>query len=308
MFKSKLLYLTTVVLSVMLFSNIANAQQVTLDTYNESDAQEESNGVVDFIPLMQKQVKAIGAVPPKPFFVAPMFFYLNESRNVSNVKASLLFGGGAPQPVDNMSMKSVNSETFSTGIRGGFWLFPFLSIYGMYAYTEGTTNFEIDSSKVDESLQNYIKVIDTTTNITVHTGGVGITAAYGMKDVFFKSDVFSNIDVNSSWSKVNLLDDLLYTITVSMRAGVSKNFAKHFRTSVWVGGMFRGGSSTGTKVGGEYPVIPGIKALYTADQSALSPWSMVAGLQIGISRYFDIITEFGFLNRFQANVNISFNF
>ncbi len=307
MFKSKLLYLTTVVLSVMLFSNIANAQQVTLDTYNESDAQEESNGVVDFIPLMQKQVKAIGAVPPKPFFIAPMFFYLNENRNVTDVKASIINADGSLTPVPGVAMKSVNSETFSTGIRGGFWLFPFLSIYGMYAYTEGSTNFEMDTSNVGDTWKDIMSQVDTTTHIFVHTGGVGITAAYGMKDLFFKSDVFSNIDVNSSWSKVNLLDDLMYTITVSMRAGVSKNFAKHFRTSVWVGGMFRGGSSTGTQVGGTYPA-GALQTMYTAHQSALSPWSMVAGLQIGISRYFDIITEFGFLNRFQANVNISFNF
>ena len=92
-----------------------------------------------------------------------------------------------------------------------------------------------------------------------------------------------------------------------MRAGLSKNFAKHFRTSLWIGGMYRGGSSTGTRVGGTYPAGD-LKIAYTAHQSSLSPWSMVAGLQIGISRYFDIITEFGFLNRFQANVNLSFNF
>ena len=308
MFKSKLLYITTVALSIMLFTNIANAQQVTLDTYEEFTETEESNGVVDFIPLMQKQVRKIGAVPPKPFFIAPMFFYLNESRNVSNVKAKLVPTIGAIRPVDNMSMKSVNSETFSTGIRGGFWLFPFLSIYGMYAYTEGTTKFEIDSSNVEPALVPLINAIDTTTKISVHTGGVGVTAAYGMKDLFFKTDVFSNIDVNSSWSKVSLLEDLMYTITVSMRAGLSKNFTKNFRTSIWVGGMFRGGSSTGTQVGGKYPVNANMHAVYTAHQSSLSPWSMVAGLQIGISRYFDIITEFGFINRFQANVNLSFNF
>ncbi len=308
MFKSKLLYLATGILSVIMFSNIANAQQVTLDTYNEGNVQEESNGVVEFIPLMQKQVRAIGAVPPKPFFIAPMFFYLNESRNVTDVKATLVPTTGAQRPVDNMSMKSVNSETFSTGIRGGFWLFPFLSLYGMYAYTEGTTRFEIDSSKVHENLVPLINSIDTTTKISVHTGGVGVTAAYGMKDLFFKTDVFSNINVNTSWSKVSLLDNLLFTVAVSMRAGLSKNFAKHFRTSLWIGGMYRGGSSTSTKVGGKYSVNTNMHAIYTAHQRSLSPWSMVAGLQIGISRYFDIITEFGFLNRFQANVNVSFNF
>lgn len=306
MFKSKLLYLTTVVLSLMLFSNIANAQQVTLDTYSENEVQEESNGVVDFIPLMQKQVRKIGAVPPKPFFIAPMFFYLNENRNVTDVKARLHQGPNDPngQPVTGLIMNSVNSETFSTGIRGGFWLFPFLSIYGMYAYTEGSTSFDVEN--VPSGMEKLLD--DTTTKITVHTGGVGVTAAYGMKDVFFKSDVFSNIDVNSSWSKVSLLDDLMFTIAVSMRAGVSKNFTKNFRTSVWVGGMYRGGSSTGTKVGGKFGLSGEAYAVYTANQSSLSPWSMVAGLQIGISRYFDIITEFGFLNRFQANVNLSFNF
>lgn len=307
MFKSKLLYLTTVVLSVMLFSNIANAQQVTLDTYEEFEVQEESNGVVDFIPLMQKQVRKIGAVPPKPFFIAPMFFYLNESRNVTDVKARLFAGPNDKVgiPVDGLLMNSVNSETFSTGIRGGFWLFPFLSIYGMYAYTEGSTSFDVG---IPPAFASQMAGIDTTTKITVHTGGVGITAAYGMKDVFFKSDVFSNIDVNSSWSKVSLLDDLMYTIVVSMRAGVSKNFTKNFRTSLWIGGMYRGGSSTGTQVGGRYALAGNAHTVYTAHQSSLSPWSMVAGLQIGLSRYFDIITEFGFINRFQANVNLSFNF
>ncbi len=307
MFKSKLLYLTTVVSVLMLFSNVANAQVVTLDTYEEFTEQEESNGVVDFIPFMQKQVRKIGAVPPKPFFIAPMFFYLNENRNVTDVKARYHMNPGDKlgTEVDDMVMNSVNAETFSTGIRGGFWLFPFLSMYGFYAYTEGSTSFDVE---IPISWESVMEDIDTTTNISVHTGGVGVNAAYGMKDLFFKTDVFSNIDVNSSWSKVSLLDNLMYTITVSMRAGLSKNFTKNFRTSLWIGGMYRGGSATGTKVGGKYSLKGDSYAVYTAHQASLSPWSMVAGLQVGISRYFDIITEFGFLNRFQANVNLSFNF
>ncbi len=305
--KSKLLYLTTVVLSIMLFSNIANAQQVTLDTYNENEAQEESNGVVDFIPLMQKEVRAIGAVPPKPFFVAPMFFYLNENRNVSDVEARWHSGPNDKEglPIDGLVMNSVNSETYSTGIRAGFWLFPFVSMYGFYAYTDGSTSFDVE---IPDEFASLMAGIDTTTKISVHTGGVGITAAYGMKDLFFKTDVFSNIDFNSSWSKVSLLDDILYTAVVSMRAGISKNFTRNFRTSMWIGGMFRAGSSTGTRVGGKYTLTGSNFAVYQANQSSLSPWSMVVGLQVGITRYFDIITEFGFLNRFQANVNLSFNF
>ena len=307
MFKSKLLYLTTVVLSIMLCSNIANAQQVTLDTYNENDVQEKSNGVVDFIPLMQKEVRAIGAVPPKPFFVAPMFFYLNEKRNVSNVDAKFVTNGSTII-VPDMKMNFVQSETYSTGLRAGFWLFPFVSMYGFYAYTDGSTQFEIDETTIPGALIDQVKDMDTTTKLSVHTGGVGITAAYGMKDLFFKTDVFSNIDFNSSWSKVSLLDDILYTAVVSMRAGISKNFTRNFRTSMWIGGMFRAGSSTGTRVGGKFDLPNNNYAIYSADQSSLSPWSMVVGLQVGITRYFDIITEFGFLNRFQANVNLSFNF
>jgi len=313
-----ILFVTFIFTSQLTTQSFADtAESITYDIIEEEDITEviteniekpirEPNGVVDFLPLWQDPVYNAGLTPPKPFFVIPLFFYQDDTVIISNVQAIAHVPGFPAVPESSITMSNTTIESFTTGVRAGFWLLPFVSIHAMYAYTFGTTTFEVASSK--PAYAPIIAAIDTTTEFGVHTYGLGTTAAYGASDLFLGIDGFSALDFTYTWSDVDLLNEWLMMMVFSARVGLSKQFANKMKVGVWVGGMYKDGAQLDRTVSGKYDLGTLGYATYTANQRSVSPWNMVAGTSFTPTRLFDIVLEFGFINRFAANLNLVFNF
>lgn len=289
-------------------------------------------GVVDFLPIGAKVMSEAGMTPPKPFFISPMYFYMEEYLSITDAK------GWAPafpyfnsqSNALNVSMNNASMVSSSVGVRGGFWLLPFLQIFGVYVHSEGHTKFNATVDPKNQPNQGGVSFeeimpkgysIDQRLNFKADTGVLGINAAYGFKlgPVY----PFGAINANYAWTKANLVDKIISSVVASARVGVNvPTPIPHMDVALWVGVMYKLTLGMSEKVSGQYTTTipkdnfaPGlfnsdqtITSRYTATQRFVSPWNMTAGLAFNPCRYFGIMTEIGFINKFTANVGLNFNF
>lgn len=301
--------------------------------FKPSFATAGENGVVDFLPIGAKQMSEAGMTPPKPFFISPMYFYMEEYLNITDARGWAPDFGyfNTPDTALNVNMSNASMVSSSFGIRGGFWLLPFLQIFGLYVHSEGYTKFNAQVDPKNQPDQNGIAFeeimpkgysIDQRLNFKADTGVIGLNAAYGFKlgPVY----PFGSLNANYAWSKANLVDKIISTVVASARVGVNvPTPIPHMDVSVWLGVMYKLTLGMSEKVSGKYTTTipkdnfaPGlgitsdqtITSRYTATQRFVSPWNMTAGFAFNPCRYFGIMTEFGFINKFTANVGLNFNF
>lgn len=291
------------------------------------------NGVVDFLPVFGKEMRENGMTPPKPFFISPMFYYMEDYNNITNAKGWIdnsknsfyfpYFDTEAKALSVDMSDASINTTSY--GVRAGFWLFPFLQIFGMYIHSDGYSKFHAKASPLPETLSNGYE-LNQRINFKADTGGIGFNAAYGFKlgPVY----PFGSLNANYAWSSADLLDGIVSTVVFSGRLGTAIPLPKkNMDLSVWIGAMYKL-TMTGTEVSGTYTVrIPGeywdggpdgtlaqnygdkpLTSSYKATQRPVSPWNMVAGVGFNPCRYFGLMTEFGFIGKFTASASVIFNF
>lgn len=269
------------------------------------------NGVVDFLPIFGSEMTKMGMTPPKPFFISPMFFYMEDYLKITDASGSVP-GINDQLPV---TMSNASTVTSSGGIRAGFWLFPFLQIFGMYLYNDGYTKFnaKMDENTLPEILPNGYN-LNQKIKFSAQTGAIGINAAYGFKlgHVY----PFGSLNANYAWTNASLVDKILSTVVFSARVGLNvPTPVPNMDVSFWVGAMYKLTLGLSEQVSGRYTVtVPEInggrpfESSYSATQKYVSPWNMVAGATFNPCRYFGIMTEFGFIGKFTANVGLNFNF
>lgn len=277
------------------------------------------NGVVDFLPIFGKEMRKAGMTPPKPFFISPMFFYMEDYLKITD--ASGVVPELSTEMRTSVDMSNASTDTLTGGIRAGFWLFPFLQVFGAYMYTDGYTKFTAKAAPMPGILPNGYELTQKI-RFNAQTGVIGFNAAYGFK--LGPVSPFGSLNANYAWSSASLVDTLVSTVVFSGRIGVNIPTPKpNMDVSVWVGAMYKL-TLMGEQLSGSYSVTipkdnfaPGLgdafgdkplQANYNATQRPISPWNMIAGLAFNPCRYFGIMTEFGFIGKFTTNVSVNFNF
>lgn len=311
-------FVSVVTTWVLLASSSAAQQGPNL--LKESDrksSQEQFKGYPYFWPILGERVAAKGVELPLPWGVSVQMFSM--SQDVSIDRIALGFNDNDPIEIDFIEFGKVESDVQSLTARLDLWVFPFLSVYGLFGGGKATTSVELVSPIALES-----NVEQSAT-----TRGLGATAAYAFRGIFAAADF------NFTWTGLEKVLDPVGGRVFSVRAGFNTDIKQH-QFALW-GGLMHQSIAAETK--GSIPLeeaLPGslldavdarldtacdglppvqaspcdtivdqIRELniregvvrYDLDKSAADPWNVVVGGQLMIDRHWFLRTEVGFRGR-----------
>jgi opacity protein-like surface antigen len=172
-------------------------------------------------PIWGKDVIARGFDIPYPVGVNVIGVAITQPVQINDFQLS--FGEGNPTaPFPLVQFGDAQSTVISANTRLDLWLFPFLNVYGLYGLAQANTEVKIKepvefTSSVDQTGRYY---------------GVGVTTAFG----FF--DHWASVDLNWTWSDLELLDEPVMTRIVGIRVGHTFPLNdKGMKLAGWVGLM-----------------------------------------------------------------------
>lgn len=303
------------------FANVSFAQEQKAESDTAATAKKRpapiprAHIVEDYLPILGKQARANGVRTPKPFFISAIYYHMEIPQTITNAVG---YGFNPPVGIDKMDVRMENAKvvTNSGGVRAGVNILPFMSIFGVYMHTEGYSEF---TAVVDGiwGVMNNGYMLNQKIKFAADTGAVGAALSYGFR--LGRVVPFAVLNANYGWTTTNMTDQTIETLIASARVGITVPLPKDMRIAMTVGTQYqylpmgneRSGQYTvtlpaGTINGSTEPIT--MTSKYRANAQNASPWAMNAGLLFSPSKYFDIITEFGFLSRFTAMVAVQANF
>lgn len=255
--------------------------------------------ITDVVPLWGKGLREKGTDLPLPFGLGVTYTYIRQNTRVYDVQVQ-----GNP-----LGVTIPDADTYSNTavLRADVWILPVLNVYGVIAYTGGTTKPAI-------SLPNGTTIDSRVTYDRAAYGG-GATLAGGYKAYFLTLD--SNYTTGAIQTKKGQLGDrALYSLTFTPRFGT--NFSSGFfgQGALWIGGMYmdfaqevRGTVDLADR-GPVLPIIVGQDDIsYRVRIKAKNPWNLLIGGNWQINKRWSLTAEVGgVLDRLHALGALMFRF
>ena len=272
--------------------------------------------VEDYLPILGKQARANGIRPPKPFFISAIYYHMEIPQTITNA-VGYDFQSATPIPINSMPVRMENAKivTNSGGLRAGFNLFPFMSIFGVYMHTEGYSEFTAVADGNAAMPNGYM--LNQKIDFKADTGAVGVGFQYGMR--IGRVVPFAVLNANYAWTTTNMTDQIIETLIAGARVGLRVPLPKNMGISAHIGTQYQylpmGNERTGqytvtlppnTIVGVSDPLT--ITSRYRANAQNASPWAMNAGIAFSATEHFMMLLEFGFLSRFTTMLAVQANF
>lgn len=272
--------------------------------------------VEDYLPILGKQARANGIRPPKPFFISAIYYHMEIPQTITNA-VGYDFQSDPPIPINSMPVRMENAKivTNSGGLRAGFNLFPFMSIFGVYMHTEGYSEFTAVADGNAAMPNGYM--LNQKIDFKADTGAVGVGFQYGMR--IGRVVPFAVLNANYAWTTTNMTDQTIETLIAGARVGLRVPLPKDMGISAHIGTQYQympmGNERTGqytvtlppnTVVGVSDPLT--VTSRYRANAQNASPWAMNAGIAFSATEHFMMLLEFGFLSRFTTMLAVQANF
>jgi len=317
----KITVLLTALACAFSFANVSFAQeQNTSDTAVTAKKRPapipRAHIVEDYLPILGKQARANGIRPPKPFFISAIYYHMEIPQTITNA-FGYDFKSEIPMTVSSMKVRMENAKivTNSGGLRAGFNLFPFMSLFGVYMHTEGYSEFTAVVDGVAAMPNGYM--LNQKIDFKADTGAVGVGFQYGMR--IGRVVPFAVLNANYGWTTTNMTDQTIETLIAGARVGLRVPLPKNMGISAHIGTQYQY-LPMGNQRSGQYTVtlppntIVGISdpltvtSRYRANAQNASPWAMNAGIAFSATEHFMMLLEFGFLSRFTTMLAVQANF
>ena len=316
----KITVLLTVLAFTLSFANATFAQEQKAESDTAATAKKRpapiprAHIVEDYLPILGKQARANGVRPPKPFFISAIYYHMEIPQTITNAVG---YGFTPSLPVNSMPVRMENAKivTNSGGLRAGFNLFPFMSIFGVYMHTEGYSQFTAVADGNAAMPNGYM--LNQKIDFKADTGAVGVGFQYGMR--IGRVVPFAVLNANYAWTTTNMTDQIIETIIAGARVGLRVPLPKNMGISAHIGTQYQY-LPMGNERSGQYTVtLPGgtiigkddtmtITSKYRANAQNASPWAMNAGIAFSATEHFMMLLEFGFLSRFTTMLAVQANF
>ena len=281
-------------------------------------------------PIWGKKAVEKGFDLPFSAGIGLNYIYMRQDIGLSDFGLSV--GDNPTQPVDFVQFSGADSIVSSPTVRLDLWLFPFLNVYGLYGRAWSKTTVVLSEPIEFET------GVDQTGNVY----GFGFTTAMGIKRNWL------SLDVNWTWSDLELLDDPVTARILSIRYGRTFKLGPHKRLAVWIGTMNQKfetvteGSVTLADVippelrdtlqdyqNSEWyqdlnPIQRGIadelmdkilnsdlgqtKVNYRLDKAPAQPWNMLLGSNLEWNKHWHIRAEASFIGRFSFLIGLNYRF
>ena len=317
----KITVLLTALACAFSFANVSFAQeQNTSDTAVTAKKRPapipRAHIVEDYLPILGKQARANGVRPPKPFFISAIYYHMEIPQTITNA-VGYDFQSATPIPINSMPVIMENAKivTNSGGLRAGFNLFPFMSIFGVYMHTEGYSEFTAVADGNAAMPNGYM--LNQKIDFKADTGAVGVGFQYGMR--IGRVVPFAVLNANYAWTTTNMTDQIIETLIAGARVGLRVPLPKNMGISAHIGTQYQY-LPMGNQRSGQYTVtlppntIVGVSdpltvtSRYRANAQNASPWAMNAGIAFSATEHFMMLLEFGFLSRFTTMLAVQANF
>ncbi len=170
------------------------------------------------LPILGQKVRELGQDLPYP--MGGMFNFIHQQTRLELTSLKVGFGDLPLTELDFVTFDPIENVGNVYNFRFDNWILPFLNVYGIYAYGNGTAEIPM----------TFPIQYDIKTSPVVSTFGGGIVLAYGIKNFF------GAYNLNLSWSNTSALDDLVYGRVQSIRVGRIFNLKKRYHSiSISVG-------------------------------------------------------------------------
>ena len=266
-----------------------------------------------FFPIWGEEAEARGYTLPKPYGISLSYMDMNNPVTVDSIK---LMGHPVLEAID-IDARYADFKGTNVTLRGDVWIFPFMNLYGIIGYTEGTSTANINSLHCDVSSLSDLAhkalclLLDTAgenlpDNATFQldmdggTYGIGTTLAGGV------GNWFALVDVNYTNTNIAAIDGSIKTFVAAPRAGYRWEFDGGRELRVFAGAMYQDVQQelSGSLKSLNLPpqIVDLIDALspeasFAVSQSADENWNGILGFQYAFNRDWDILMEAGFGER-----------
>lgn len=288
---------------------------------NEGGITRSSSSESRILPIWGDEARARGYDIPEPFGVS--YGYMNLRQDIVVDKIGFIMPKN-PETASALSIEAGHtrekSETHTLKIDS--WVFPFLNVYGLYGHTKGTSHTQLKGGTFDLGFAklplDFLKDQPFDLDFKGKTYGCGFTLAGGYKQVF------TTLDLNYTYTDLDILDGNIKALVISPRIGYEFVFDPMFsgqgntKVQVWTGAMYQDITQHFRGDVNKLDLPPAFKGFVNAlddpgmkfdvKQHLAHKWNNTVGARVELTRNFNVLTEIGFNNRNSFYISGEFRF
>ncbi len=271
---------------------------------------ESENSFSDFLPIGKEWLSKEDrdSLLPLPIGI-DMNFYTHR-QELTLEKISISTTSSALAGIVNgiiLNTSSIDSEVFAYTTSLDVWLFPFVNIYVVGGYADGQSSINIKSfshiAMTDAALQTILTANGIPSSFVFEIDYEGRILGGGMTFAGGINGFFGSLDVNYTYTELDIANSEIKTINISPRFGMRGNIGP-IDGKIWLGGMYQG---TTEHIRGNTDLL-GVKVNFDVIQEAKEPWNFIVGFQWDLTRAWHITMDVGLGHRNSFYVSGEFRF
>ena len=184
----------------------------------------------------------------------------------------------------------IKNSTDSYHLKIDYWVLPFLNIYALGGYIDGTTAVKL--SNVDLGLP--ILLNDLRVDYSGFMYGGGATLAFGGKTWF------ASLTYDGTWTDLDVSNSTVTGWVLTPNVGLIFD-----GVSIWVGAMYQQAEETHEGIW-EMPFLGAVPYYAKLEQS--EPWNYHIGMRAKISKHWNLKFKGGFGTRKAVLTNLEYRF
>ena len=222
---------------------------------------------------------------PAPWGVAITLYSQTQDYDIVNLDVPL-----AGIDIGQAENLTVANQTDTYHFKFDYWLLPFLNVYAIVGYVDGTTTVEL--GKIDLGIP--IRLNDIRIDYDGLLYGGGVTLAFGGKGWF----TTLTYDINET--DLDLTDSSVSAWVLTPRVGLVFEGA-----AIWVGGMYQQAEETHAGIF-DMPFLGSVPFRVELEQS--DAWSYFVGMNAGLGEHLNLTLEGGFGPRKAVLATLEYRF
>ncbi|MGF1683854.1 hypothetical protein [Photobacterium minamisatsumaniensis] len=263
-----------------------------------------------FFPIWGSEAEKLGHTLPKPYGFSVSYMDMSNPITVNSIN---LIGHPVLEALD-VDANHADFTGSNITFRGDVWVFPFMNVYGILGYTQGTSKARINSVSCDHAsvpgLGNkaLCRLLDSVggelpdtamfeLDMDGGTYGIGTTLAGGV------GNWFALLDMNYTYTSISAIDGNIKTFVAAPRVGYRWEYGGGRELRVFTGAMYQ---DVQQYLSGDLKSLGLPSALervidelapdgkFEVSQSADEKWNGVVGFQYAFNRDWDVLMEAGF--------------
>jgi len=252
-------------------------------------------------PIWAQEAIDLGHELPKPYGFSMTYMKMEQPLIVDSVA----FSGIGPVIDEFVKVGTSNAQQESETLtfRGDLWVLPFLNVYGILGYTQGSS-IAVVNPFIDIGSGLPVGEFPFELNFKGITYGAGTTIVGGI------DNWFALLDVNYTNTALDILDGEISSIVVSPRVGYRWKFKGH-DMQLWTGAMYQNVEQTFEGNLNDIDInLPGrwSNGKFKVEQHLEDKWNTLVGGQAAITNNVDLLMEAGLGTRRSMMVSLGYRF